>query len=263
MIDDAELQRLAAVHRTVLKDEPEALVEVLGVGPAAVVRKVYRNRGLRLWQSFGRQSRARREFDNLVHVAAVGAPCTPPRGWSATTRLGCVVESALITGHLPDSRTLKAVLADLPATTAGRERRALCAATGRLLAAMHRGGLVWCTPMPRNVLVLGDPALARVAVCDTPLLLVLGRDVHGGALAAIDLYAGAFSPSRRRDFSATERLRWLLGYCDGDRRTARRLWRAVARRSMLRHDLLRALSVFWHVYLKAPLRAHTARRTAT
>lgn len=263
MIDEAELQRLAAAHRAVLKDEPEALVEVLGIGSDAVVRKVYRNRGLRFWQSFGRASRARREFDNLTRVAATGAPCTPPRGFAATTRLGCVVESVLVTGYLPESRTLKAALAALPQATAFRERRALCTATGRLVATLHRGGLVWCTPMPRNVLVQGPPAAGRVAVCDTPLLLATGQDLRGGALACIDLFAGAFSPSRRRDFSATERWRWLLGYCDGDRRNARGLWRAVARRSMLRHDLLRALSVFWHVYLKAPLLAKPAQRTAT
>lgn len=264
MIDEAELQRLAAVRRVVLKDEPEALVEVLGDGDAAVVRKVYRNRGLRFWQSFGRKSRARREFENLTRIRALGAACTPPLGWSAVSRWGCVRESVLVTALLPGSRTLKAVLADLPPAAAFRARRALIAATGSLVAELHRGGLVWCTPMPRNVLVTGDPAAAAVAVCDTPLLVVVGHPLHGGTLACIDLFAAAFSPSRRRDFSATERLRWLLGYSLGDRRLARGLWHRVARRSILRHDLTRALTVFWHVYVKGPLlRANPGKPPAT
>ena len=78
--------------------------------------------------------------------------------------------------------------------------------------------------------------------------------IHGTRLARIDLFLGAFSPSRRRDWSAPERLRWLLGYCGGERGRARQLWRAVARRRPLVNEIHRALAMAWHTYILLPLR---------
>ncbi|MBM4063142.1 MAG: hypothetical protein FJ265_18905 [Planctomycetes bacterium] len=264
MTTAAELERLAGQRRLVLKQEPATTVELLGVGDGAVVRKVYRNRGLCWLRSFLRNSRARREYDNLGAVARAGVRCTPPLAWSERRTCGCVDESALVTRHLPDSRPLKQLLAELDRTASrpAAVRAALAAAMGRLLASLHRGGFLWCSPMPRNVLVLGDPARAELAVCDTPAGIRFGRPIHGGRLAAIDLFDAAFSPSRRADFSAAERWRWLLAYCAGDREAARRLWRTLARRSVLRHDLTRALAMAWHTYILQPLRRTPAAPTA-
>ena len=190
-----------------LKGEPAVIVELLGTGAGAVVRKTYRNLGLRWLQSFGRRCRAQREFDNLHAVARTGVGCTPARAWFERRRFGCVDESTLVTSFVAGTMTLKQALADLP--RGARTRQALASAMGRLVARLHRGGFLWGTPMPRNVLVVGDPARAELAVCDTPAGVHLGRSLHGSRLALIDVFLGAFSPSRRADFTATQRLRWL------------------------------------------------------
>lgn len=245
-----DLERLARDHRSVLKEEPATTVEVLGRGEAAVVRKTYRNLGTRWVQTFGRRARAEREFTNLRAVAALGVRCTEAVVWSARRRFGCVDESTLVTTFLPDSRTLKHVLGELPRGAAWRTRAALATAMGRLVAQLHRGGLVWGTPMPRNVLVLGDAAAASLAVCDTPAAMRTGRSVHGTWLGALDVFAAAMSKSRKKDFSATERWRWLVAYADGDRRLARRLWRGLSRRPHFVHDALRAVAMTWFTYVR-------------
>lgn len=253
-----DLDVLARAHHSILKQERATTVELLGTGDDAVVRKTYRNLGVRWLQTCGRRSRAQREFDNLLAVARTGARCTTAVAWSAQRRFACVDSSTLVTRHLPDSRTLKQVLATSPASQHHHTRASLVLAMGRLLAQLHRGGFLWGTAMPRNVLVLGDPHRAQLAVCDTPAGIDLRRSLHGGGLALIDLFDACFSPSRRADFSAVERFRCLLGYSDGDRTAARTLWRALARRSVLRHDAVRAIARTWHSYILLPLRrSHT------
>jgi hypothetical protein len=248
-----DLDRLAAASRRVLKDEPDTTVEVLGDGAAAVVRKVYRNRGTRWLQSFGRRCRARREFDNLTAMAAAGVPCTPPLAWSERRRGGLVAASTLVTGFVAGTATLKQVLrtlADRRDPGSARTRAALATAMGRLCRHLHLAGIAWGTPMPRNALVVGDPSAARLVVCDTPAALVLGRSLLGTELALHDLFDGAFSPSRRRDWSAVERLRLLRAYAAADRDLVRRCWRTLARRPRWRHDLGRALAMLRFSYLR-------------
>lgn len=239
---------------TVFKAERDTTVERFGTGDDAVVRKTYTNRGRRWLQSFGRRCRAQREFDNLCAVAAVGAPCTAPVEWSERRRFGCVDRSTLVTRWIGTSRSLKETLAGLPAATAFRERRRLIAAAAGLVATLHRARFLWGAAMPRNVLVVGDPAEARLAVCDVPAGIRLDYALHGTQVALYDLFDGAFSPSRRADFSSVERWRWLLAYAGGDRDLARQLWRTLDRRTVLRHDVGRALAMFWHVYVVQPLR---------
>ena len=257
----AELQRLARVRCVVLKDEPAARVELLGAGSDAVVRKTYRNRGIRWWQSLWRQSRARREHDRLAAIAAAGVACVLPLAWSERRRLGAVDQSELITRFVPDSVPLKQVLQASPRGSRAGARARLATAMGALVGAMHRAGFLWCTPMPRNALVAGDPARARLVVCDPPSCIDFGHDLHGRRLARVDLYLGAFSPSRRREWSRVERLRWLLGYTRGDRDAARALWRALARRGELRNDLERALAMALFLYILGGSRRRRATAT--
>jgi len=245
-----DLERLSREHRSVLKDEAATTVERLGTGAEAVVRKTYRNLGTRWLQSFGRRARAEREFTNLRAVEAIGVPCTAAVAWSAKRRLGCVDQSTLVTRFVERSRTLKQVLAESQRGPAWRTRAGLAAAMGRLVARLHRGGLVWGTAMPRNVLVVGDAAAAELAVCDTPAALRIGRPVLATWLGEIDVFAAAMSTSRRKDFSTTERWRWLVAYTDGDRETARRLWRRLSRRPDFVHDARRAIATAWFGYVR-------------
>lgn len=233
----------------VLKDEPATLVERLGDGDAGIVRKTYRNRGLRLLQTFLRQSRARREHDNLLAVARTGVPCTTALTASERRRCGLVRSSTLETRYVPDCRSLKDVLRVLPPGTAFRARRRLVVAMGELLARLHRGGVLWGTPMPRNVLVQGQPDDGRLVVCDVPAAIVARTDLHGGRLAAIDLFDAAFSPSRRQELSAAERRRLLGAYVGPDTGLLRRLWRRLSHRRRPLHRLHRALAMAWCTYL--------------
>lgn len=249
MLAAADLARLAAQRRVLIKDEPAATVEVLGDGADAVVRKTYRNRGLRWLQTLWRRSRAQREHDHLAAIVASGVPCLVPVGWAETRRLGGVADSTLLTRFLPDSQPLKQVLRASPAAATRVARAHLATAMGALVAALHHRGFLWGTPMPRNAIVVGDPVAARLVVCDTPACIDLRRDLHGRRLARIDLFLAAFSPSRRREWSATERWRWLLGYTAGDRPAARALWRTMVRRRPLQNVVERALAMALFTYI--------------
>ncbi len=244
------LEPLARAGREVIKDSPEAKVEILGRGEQAVVVKTYRNRGLRLVQTFLRVSRAERERRNLQAVEAAGLPCTPPRGGAERRRLGFVLESTLITALVADATNLKAMLKAMP-TGSGGERRALAAAVGRLLRDLHGKGLLWCTAMPRNVLVVGAAADARLALCDAPALVRWPGPVPRSA-TLIDLYDAAGSPSRRRDWSRAERFRILLAHAGGDRDLARESWRNLCRRSQPGHRLRKNLLMAVRTYILRP-----------
>jgi tRNA A-37 threonylcarbamoyl transferase component Bud32/SAM-dependent methyltransferase len=247
-----DLEQLKAQHCTVLKDEPAARVEILGLGERAVVRKTYRNVGLRLLQTFLRRSRAAREFDNLRAVAGAGVACTPPILFVERRRCGFVSSSTLVSGLVRDAVSLKATLAAMPASATDSPRAALCAALGRLLAQLHAAGVLWCTPMPRNVLVAGSPSAARLVLCDAPAAVRFRGPVPAAA-ALLDLYDAVASPSRRRELSRTERWRCLCAYSGWDRDAAGALWRRLRRRSRTGHRLRKNLLMAVRTYI---LRRH-------
>ncbi len=212
-----------------LKEEPAVRIERTTTTRGSAVRKTYRNRGLRCLQTWLRPARARREHRNLCRVSAAGIACTEAWSWSERRWLGFALESTLVTGWVDGCRSLEQVVRETPA---GARRAALAAATGILLAQLHRNGLLWNTAYPRNVLVReseGD----RLWLCDAPDLQRYPRSVHGTALAHFDLYDAAFSPSRMRMWSSPERLRLVLAYCEGNRALARRIWRSLSHRSRL------------------------------
>jgi tRNA A-37 threonylcarbamoyl transferase component Bud32 len=242
-----DLRHLAG-PRTVLKDEPGARVELLGSGADAVVAKTYRNRGLRLLQTLWRRPRAAREFDNLAAVAAAGIACTPPRQWSAVRRLGCVLESTLVTSFVADTAPLKAVLAAAPPALRAPTRRRLAAELGQLLLRLHAAGILWATPMPRNVLVAGAAERAQLVLSDAPAAVCWPHAVPDAAVL-LDLYDAVASPSRCRDWSRSERMRCLLAYAAGDCARARTLWRALARRTRAGHRLRKNLLMALRTYI--------------
>jgi len=249
--------------RTVLKDEPDTFVERRAVptadgGHDDVVVKTYRVRGLRWLQSWWRKCRAQREHDHLATIVRAGVPCLQPLGWSAERRFPFGFRSSTLrTRYLPNSVPLKQVLRTLPPRgAAGRTRQRLATAMFLLVIRLPRGATLCPNTTLRNSLARAEPAAATLAVCDTPACIATGRPLHGHRLARIDLFLGAFSPSRRRDWSRTERLRWLLGYCDGDRAAARPLWRRMVRRSTLQNELERALAMAVLTYILDWLRPH-------
>jgi hypothetical protein len=228
---------------------PAARVERVGSGSDAVVRKTYRNRGLRLLQTFLRRARAEREYANLALVAARGLPCTEPVGCSAERRLGFVRSSTLVTRYVADARPLKAVLAEAPRA----QRRVLARALGELLAALHAAGVLWCTPMPRNVLVQGplvqgSGARPRLLLCDLPAAIDFGHPVPRRC-ALLDLFDAFASPSRRREWSRTERLRGLIAWARGDRGAARRACAALHRRSVAGHRVRKNFVMALRTYI--------------
>jgi hypothetical protein len=245
-----------------LKAERFVTVEVHGDEKQGVVVKTYHNAGPRFLQTLGRASRARREYENLCAVTQIGVPCTEPLGWMESRKLGCVEASALETRLLPDSRPLKGILAELLPAHDISTRRTLIVAMARLVGTLHRSGLLWGAAKPRNVLVIGDPSHAELAVCDVPGLIRTERSLFGSRLALIDAFDAAFSRSRKADFSRSERVRWLRAYCGDDRTAVRGLWRKLEHRSALRHFLATAFARVWHVYAVLPLRRHLRRQLA-
>lgn len=244
--DPVPAARAAAV---VIKDELAARVERLGSGDDAVVQKTYRNRGLRLLQTFLRRARAEREYCNLALVAARGLPCAEPVGCSAERRFGFVRSSTLVTRFVADARPLKEALAEAP--PAGR--RVLARALGELLGALHTAGVLWCTPMPRNVLVQGPPARPRLLLCDLPAAIDFGAAVPR-RWALLDLFDAFASPSRRREWSRTERLRGLFAWARGDRRAALGAYGALHRRSAAGHRLRKNFIMALRTYILGGLR---------
>jgi tRNA A-37 threonylcarbamoyl transferase component Bud32 len=244
--DPVPAARAAAV---VIKDEPAARVERLGSGADAVVRKTYRNRGLRLLQTFLRRARAEREHGNLALVAARGLPCAEPVGCSAERRFGFVLSSTLVTRYVADAQALKSALAGAPPA----QRRVLARALGELLGALHAAGVLWCTPMPRNVLVQGPPARPRLLLCDLPAAIDFGAAVPT-RWALLDLFDAFASPSRRREWSRAERLRGLIAWARGDRSAARRAYRTLHRRSAAGHRLRKNLVMALRTYILGGLR---------
>jgi hypothetical protein len=246
--DDAELERLRAEREVTIKREREATVEVLGSRTPVVV-KTYHNRGLRLLQTLLRKSRAHREYENLVRIAPLPVETTPAVAWSEHRRAGLVFHSTLVTGFVPGTTNMKRVLADLPRSAP--ERRRLATATGALLASLHRGGVLWSTPMPRNLLLEGRES-GGLVVCDVPAAVHFPGPVTDRT-ATIDLFDALFSASRRRDYTAPQRLAGLLAYTGGDRNRARALWRRLQRRGRLTHRLHKNLVMALRTYILSPL----------
>jgi hypothetical protein len=250
-----DLEQLARASCRVLKDEPAALVELLGTGSAAVVRKTYRNFGLRLLQTFLRRPRAEREHRNLLLAAARDLPCTPPIACSAQRSLGFVRSSTLVTGYLPAVSTFKQALAAARALPG--QRQMLVAALGALLRRVHDAGVLWCTAMPRNVLVRTDAAQPHLLLCDLPAAVDYGRPLPQSA-AGIDLFDACASHSRRLEMSRAERYRCLLAYARGNRAEAGRWWRLLAERTALGHRIRKNLVMALRTYI---LPAATLTRT--
>ncbi len=228
----------------VLQEDPDSRVEQIDSPDGRVVRKWYRTPRWLRWRSFGVRSRGGREFANLARIRAAGVPCVRPIAWGEHRRWGCVAVSYLVTEYLGEAPSLERALGALAVggDTRSKCRRRLLQCYGSIVGALHRGGMASTTLQPRNVLVEGEVANGALRLCDQPVLLACRGSIVGGRLAQVDVYDMAFSARRRSSCTRAERMRLLLAYADGDRRLARRLWRALAGRPRALHHLQKELT---------------------
>jgi hypothetical protein len=220
---------------------------------ATVVLKVYRTPPWLRWRTLLTAARAAREWSNLVRVRGAGVPCVEPLGWDERRVLGCVRESGLLTRFVPDAPSLKDWLSG---GARPRERSAMCEELGRLVRRLHDAGVLGCRMSPRNFLVVGGRELMLL---DLPAAVPFRRGIAHTARASIDLWDAALSPGRRRQLSAPDRLRILVGYCGGDRRSAATTWRALAGRPRAWNRVQKALLVGVCSYVAFPLVRMLAR----
>ena len=125
-----------------------------------------------------RRSKARREYDSALEVAARGVPTAVPLAWAQQRGLFSAGESLLVTLSLDDTQPLNLFVHHvLPAMTPVRQarvRQRLAEALGRLLARMHQAGI------RHNDLHAGN-LLLRLDADDTPHLFLIDlNDVHFG-----------------------------------------------------------------------------------
>ncbi len=195
---------------------------VLGAGsPEEVLVKVNRYRGASApWRRL-RRSKARRELDLALRAAAAGVPTPVPLA-AGEERRGLLLERCwLVVPAIRPSLDLAARARAAP--PAALERRRLAVELGRLVAALARAGIDQDDLAPNNVLLAGAgrPRLFAIDFERARPVRRLGRHRLVRMLAKFE---------RRCGFaSRTDRMRFLLALTGGDRREARRLWRAVER----------------------------------
>jgi len=222
----------AASSVRLLASDASTRVELLETDDARLVRKSSWFRGLVGLRTLWRQSRAEREFRCLRDLEQHGVPCVHAVSWRDWRSGGRVQQCELVTECAEDAVDLRALLR---AGTQPAARRELAVDLGALLRVLHAAGFRSTTASPRNVLRRGDGALVY---CDQPYAARL-RWPFAAWGRGLDLFDTFFSSARRREWSATERLRGLLAYVGGDRALARQLWRRMSRRPRVWYRLAR------------------------
>jgi hypothetical protein len=217
----------------VLKEDLTSRVERVTSAQGTLIRKSYAPRAFFLWRTFLAPSKARREHDNLLALAAAGIPVTLPVAWEESRVLGCVPQCRLWLVDAGEVRNLKEVLAR--DRSVGR-RRGLLAAFGALLAQVHRAGFVSLTAYPRNVVVV-DAEPPSLLLCDQPYLVRKAAAAAGRGVR-VDLFDALFTPGRASTLSRADKLRALRAY-SADRAAVAAHWRALVPRSVWRQRLVK------------------------
>jgi tRNA A-37 threonylcarbamoyl transferase component Bud32 len=207
------------------------LVSLAGTEPDHLI-KVNEYRDLPWWRRLGR-SKARRDLDRAAAIAARGIP-TPIPLVVGETRRGVLLERCheLVPwlGDAIDLRRARDEGIGMPG-----ESRARAAALGMLVRRMHESGIDQRDLAPNNFLWrrAGEPLLLAIDFERARVGAAVRPRARIAALAKLDRHcAGA---------PASERMRFLRGYCAGDRVAARSLWRAIEAESasLLRRDAAR------------------------
>lgn len=172
----------AGCDGVLLQDEPRIRI-VLSRGSATSrfqVSKIYRTPLALTWRDLFRYPQAQREFENLEYAFGKGLPVAEPIAFGLRRIPGRDWYSQLTTAYL-SGKTLRDVLAS---RVEGFE--ALIGRAGRLLAAMHREGMVWGTAHSGNFMV--DDRDESLSAFDLPYALCAGKNMTGSRLALYDLW---------------------------------------------------------------------------
>ncbi len=202
-----------------------------GAGGAALL-KVNRYRGVDAWRRAFGHSKARRELARAQAVSARGIETPVPLAAGERRRAGRLMACFLVVPYLADAVDLRRWVASGPRPG---ERRALARAFGRFTRRICDAGVFQDDFAPNNFLLRRGPG---------PELLMIDFE-RARLRARVDRAARAFVLAKiDRELpraSRGDRLRFLLGFAEGNRSAAREWWARVeadsARRA--RRDLRR------------------------
>jgi tRNA A-37 threonylcarbamoyl transferase component Bud32 len=166
-----------------LQDEPRIRIVLSHSAEASrrQVSKIYRTPLALTWRDLFRYPQAQREYENLQYAFGKGLPVAEPLGYGLRRIPGRDWYSQLTTAFL-EGETLRDVL------SRGNEgREALISGAGRLVAAMHRAGMVWGTAHSGNFMVEGN-AEQSLSAFDVPYALCTGKDMTASRFALYDVW---------------------------------------------------------------------------
>ena len=175
---------LDSVGGTVLLQDESRIRIVLSRSAETLQRqvsKIYRTPLPLTWRDLFRYPQAQREFENLQYAFGKGLPVAEPLGYGLRRIPGRDWYSQLTTAYLTGS-TLRELLAR---HTDGRE--ALISGAGRLVATMHKAGMVWGTAHSGNFMVEGN-AEQSLSAFDVPYALCTGKNMTGSRFALYDVW---------------------------------------------------------------------------
>lgn len=184
------------------------------------------------WRRVG-ASKARRDLERAGAIAALGiaTPCPVAVGEQRSGPL--LTRCYELVPWLADAIDLRRAREEGAGTPA--ERRARSAALGALVRRMHDAGVDQRDLAPNNFLwrAAADPSLFAIDFERTRVGAPVAPRARIAALAKLDRHC-VHAP-------ASERMRFLRAYCEGDRAAARGLWRAVeaASAELMRRDAAR------------------------
>jgi tRNA A-37 threonylcarbamoyl transferase component Bud32 len=170
-----------------VQDEPKIRI-VLSLVPDSQtpqITKIYRTPLALTWRDLFRVPQAQREFDNLQFAFQKGLPVAEPVAYRVKRRIGQDWFSQLTISFL-EGDTLWEVL-NQPGTTE-KQTTELIRKASRLIAMMHRAGLVWGTVHFGNFMV-NDSAENLLTAFDLPYTLCAAKDMRNSRYALYDLWS--------------------------------------------------------------------------
>jgi len=169
-----------------IQDESRIRIVMSATGDLSTRRisKIYRTPLALTWRDLFRYPQAQREFENLQYAFQKGLPVAEPLGFGLKRFPGRDWFSQLTTGYL-EGATLRDVLGQ-----PGRDEEELAALVGeaaRLVARMHKAGLIWGTAHSGNFMVnskSGNP----MSAFDFPYALCTDKNMVGSRFALYDVW---------------------------------------------------------------------------